>query len=350
MTRTATAKRKRAEREATKADRSHKRTKNEDPKIYLEKKLFVENSTGPDRVREAKLYELLGSEDIEDRVSAAEVIVSSLLDDEGVPEAVLQKHIDWRLFRGLASGRAAARLGYSVVLSEILRQLFGTEALSETKYPGLTFEKVLEILQERTKPIGNITGQEERDCYLGQLFGLECILQANVVRNNAERWSVVLQALIKLAAKKVWLRQQCGWIIAQTISFGSLRQDAVLETINTLKAAKWAKTPEGVAIWIVALDMFPDLEEEGIRNPLDPKNATELPAILKETATKDDAEEAQLENVKMKQAVWTHQLHFVWSSIIGHFIASGERNAKAFAAFWKRTVDGKFAPDPRRSH
>lgn len=341
MTRTATAKRKRAEREALKADRSHKRTKSEDPKVYLEKKQFVENSAGADRLREAKLYELLGSEDIEDRVSAAEAIVSSLLGGEGVSEPVLQKHLDWRLFRGLASGRAGARLGYSLVISEILQQLFGDEALGESRYPGLTFEKVLEILQERTKPTGNITGQEERDCYFGQLFGLQCILRANVVRDDADRWSVVLQALIKLADKKVWLRPQCGWVIAQAISFGSLGQEAAHLTIDALKAAKWAKTPEGVAIWVVALDMYPDLADEGIRNPLDPRNASELPAILKESVKDDPEEEEQNENVRLKQAVWTHQLHFVWSSIIGHYIANGESNVKEFAAFWKRTVDGR---------
>ena len=73
----------------------------------------------------------------------------------------------------------------------------------------------------------------------------------------------------------------------------------------------------GAVLAFAVLDMFPDLEDEGIRNPLDPKNAAELPAILKETATKDDAEEAQLENVKMKQAVWTHQLHFVGNEHVG---------------------------------
>ncbi|KAH6691529.1 DNA polymerase phi-domain-containing protein [Plectosphaerella plurivora] len=342
MTRTASAKRKRAEREALKADTSNKRTKKEDPKAYFVKQAFVENSTGADRVREAKLYELLGSEDIEDRVAAAEAIVSSLFDDEGVPEAVLQKHLDWRLFRGLASGRAGARLGYSVVISEILRQLFGDEALSESKYTGLTFDKVLEILQERTKPLGNITGQEERDCYFGQLFGLECIIRANIVRRDAERWMAVLQALIKLATKKVWLRPQCGWVITQALSFGNISKESTLATIKALQAAKWAKTPEGVAIWVVALDQYPDLEEEGIRNPLDPKNAADLPAILKESV-KDDAEgEENNETVKMKQAVWTHQLHFVWSSILGHYIAGEDNNSKQFAAFWKRAVDENF--------
>ncbi|KAM0281015.1 hypothetical protein ACHAQH_003744 [Verticillium albo-atrum] len=337
MTKTASAKRKRAEREALKeSERATKRTKSGDPQDLYDKKLFVEKSAGADRVREARLYELLGSEDSDDRVAAAEAVISSLLDGEGVPEDVLKRHLDWRLFRGLASGRAGARLGYSLVITEILRQLFGAEELSESRYPGLTFDKVLEILHERTKPTGHMTGQEERDFYFGKLFGLDCFVRAGFMDEDVGKWDNILQQLLDLAEKKVWLRSHCGWVIMQAMP--KLNFLVVASVIKKLKAAKWSKTPEGVGIWLAALEAHPDLQEHRVDSPLDPKVLPNLPAILKDSVSGEEAEEESATKTKKKTANWSHQLHFVWPYLLGYYVSKGAVND--FVAFWRRAVDG----------
>ncbi|GJC99287.1 DNA polymerase phi [Colletotrichum higginsianum IMI 349063] len=386
MTKTASAKRKRAEREALKAADSNKRSKNSHnatsadgsntsdpndasdggnaatkngprlPKMLLEKKLFVENSTGKDRVREAKLYDLLSSENESDRLEAAAAIISSLLDGEGVPEAVLQRHLDWRLFRGLASGRAASRLGYSVVLTEILSQLLGPpKNLSRDKYPGLTFENVLGMLMERTHVGGNMPGQEERDLWFGQLFGLECFVRARILfipEEGPERWNEVLRLLVKLGNKKVWLRPQCGWVVAQALA--QLDRNRVEMVLQQLVELGWAKTPEGVGIWLVAFEQCPDLssgDHAKHHHPLASRNLGELAGILKESG-QDDVEKQQQQQQqqhqrrggfsKNKQANWTPQLHFVWDLIVRHFLRRGPEHVDEFRAFWKRVVDDNF--------
>ncbi|GKT63194.1 DNA polymerase Phi [Colletotrichum tofieldiae] len=385
MTKTASAKRKRAEREALKAAESNKRAKNSHnasadgsntpdsndaadganatngprlPKMLQEKKLFVENSIGKDRVREAKLYDLLSSENELDRLEAAGAIVSSLLDGEGVSEAVLQRHLDWRLFRGLASGRAASRLGYSVVLTEILSQLLGPPRnLSRDKYPGLTFDKVLEMLLERTHVGGNMPGQEERDLWFGQLFGLECFVRARVLftpEEGPERWNEVLRLLVKLGNKKVWLRPQCGWVVAQALA--QLDRSRVEMVLQQLVELGWAKTPEGVGIWLVAFEQCPDLsssDQSKHHHPLSSRNLGELAGILKEGG-QDDVEKQQKQHQqqhqqrrgggfsKNKQANWTPQLHFVWDLIVRHFLRRGPEHVDEFRAFWKRVVDDNF--------
>ena len=77
------------------------------------------------------------------------------------------RHLERRLFRGLASGRKAARLGYSVVITEILVQLFGETTEKKAKYAAVTLDRLLDILSAKTKPEGDLSGQEERDHYLG---------------------------------------------------------------------------------------------------------------------------------------------------------------------------------------
>ncbi|WYZ42575.1 hypothetical protein EsH8_VI_000274 [Colletotrichum jinshuiense] len=384
MTKTASAKRKRAEREALKAGtQTNKRAKsshngasasadgsntpdsNSDvaetnaagsgarlPKVLLEKKLFVENSTGKDRVREAKLYDLLSSENETDRLEAAGAIISSLLDGEGVPEAVLKRHLDWRLFRGLASGRAGSRLGYSIVLTEILSQLLGPPRnLCLEKYPGLEFGQVLEMLMERTHAGGNMPGQEERDLYFGQLFGLECFVRARILFNTedwADRWNEVLRLLVKLGNRKIWLRPQCGWVVAQALA--QLERDRVEMVLQQLVEFGWAKTPEGVGIWLVAFEQCPDLssgDQTTHHHPLSSRNLGELATILKESG-QDDVEkqqqQQQLRNrgYKNRQANWTPQLHFVWDLIVRHFLRRGPEHVDEFKSFWKRVVDDNF--------
>ncbi|KAK2057488.1 DNA polymerase phi [Colletotrichum caudatum] len=384
MTKTASAKRKRAEREALKAAQSNKRAKSSHdasadgsnppdpndaaargangprlPKMLQEKKLFVENSVGKDRLREAKLYDLLSSENETDRLEAASAIISSLLDGEGVTEAVLQRHLDWRLFRGLASGRAASRLGYSVVLTEILSQLLGPPRnLSRDKYPGLTFDKVLGMLMERTHVGGNMPGQEERDLWFGQLFGLECFVRARVLfapDEGPDRWNEVLRLLVKLGNKKVWLRPQCGWVVAQALT--QLDRGRVEMVLQQLVELGWAKTPEGVGMWLVAFEQCPDLSngnQSKHHHPLSSRNLGELAAILKESG-QDDVEKQQRQQQqqqqqqrrgggfsKNKQANWTPQLHFVWDLIVRHFLRRGPEHVDEFRAFWQRVVDDNF--------
>ncbi|KAJ0384707.1 hypothetical protein COL922a_007814 [Colletotrichum nupharicola] len=370
MTKTASAKRKRAEREALKAaEQANKRAKTTDgsstpddatadapranlPKVVLEKKLFVENSTGKDRVREAKLYELLSSENETDRIEAAGAIISSLLDGEGVTEACLERHLDWRLFRGLASGRAASRLGYSLVLTEILSQLLGPPRnLAKERYTGLTFEKVLGMLLERTHVGGNMPGQEERDLWFGQLFGLECFVRARVLfeaEDGPERWNEVLRLLVRLGNKKVWLRPQCGWVVAQALA--QLDRSRIEMVLQQLVELGWAKTPEGVGIWLIALEQCPELKSDDQskpqHHPLSSRNLGDLATILKESSANEEQAEKEKQmsqrGQKNKQANWTPQLHFVWDLITVHFAKLGSEHVEEFRTFWKRVVDDNF--------
>lgn len=301
----------------------------------LEKKPFVEAPIGDERRREAGLYELLGSEDESDRISAADCIISSLFGDQPVPEAVLIRHLDRRLFRGLASGRNASRLGFSLVITEILTQLFGENGLANSTYHGLSFDQVLGFLKDKTQPEGNVPGQEERDHYFGQLFGIECFVRSHILFSDTSKWNTVLDLVLQLGAKKVWLRSQCGWIIVQALD--QMSQELTERTLQAVAEASMAKTPEGVAIWIVAMNKFPDLKVKPWKHPLSPKSFAELATVLKENFN-DGVEPGEKGN---KQASWSAQLPFVWNLLLNHF-SKEEESAEDFDQFWNRVVDDSF--------
>ncbi|KAF4948700.1 hypothetical protein FSARC_13665 [Fusarium sarcochroum] len=323
------------------SDSSAKASQKSKPKPTLEKTPFektpfVETPVGDERKREADVYNLLGSEDSNDRIEAADCIISSLLGEEVVSEAVMQRHLDRRLFRGLASGRNASRLGFSLVLTELLGQLFGEKAIADSKYEELTFDKVLQILTEKTQAVGNIPGQEERDHWFGQLFGIESFVRAGILFRDISRWNTVLDLLLKLGSKKVWLRSQCGWIIVQSVE--QMNKKQAESTLERVAEANLAKTPEGVAIWLVTLSRFPDLKVKPWREPLSKKSFSDLAAVLRESFQdfdKDQNERGQ----KNKQASWTAQLHYVWDIVLAHYTREGEAGAAEFEQFWARVVD-----------
>ena len=318
------------------------------PSKALDKSPFTEHPTVDERKRELELYNKLGNEDVSDRIEAADAIISGLLGEECVPEPVLLRHLEKRLFRGLASGRNASRLGFSLVLTETLGQLFGAKDLASSKYPGLPFDKVLGILLEKTQIGGAGSGQEERDHYFGQLFGIECFVRSGILSDKT-RWLSVLDLLLKLSSKKSWLKSQCGYVIVQAIS--QMDQKLAEDTLEKLSEAGFAKTPEGVGIWIAALDRFPKMKvpKQPWRHPLVATSLAALPAALKDSGREASAEDGG--GKKLKQGNWTAQLHFVWDLILAHFVKLGAESesdaTEQFKQFWNRVVDGKFCDAPK---
>jgi DNA polymerase phi len=302
---------------------------------------FQDHPKGLLSKRETELYDLLSSEDSEERFNAANAIVIGLLGGDGVLERTLQRHLERNLFRGLASGRKAARLGRGVVLTEILRQLFGTENLSQKKYVGLSFDVVLDILVNKTKPNGDLSGQEEKDHFLGLLFGLQSFVRAKILREEDSNWNAILEKLMELAKKKPWIREECGWVVIEALA--QMKQIQVEHALQVIYDAGLANTPEGVGIFITARDLFPDLKIPSkpwgpTGNPLD--RLQSLAKALKESSRNDGSktQEAKL------TGNWNPKLHFVWDIVLGRFAdAQRERGTTTldFENFWKVAVDGQ---------
>ncbi|KAK8095638.1 DNA polymerase phi-domain-containing protein [Apiospora kogelbergensis] len=308
--------------------------------LDLDKSPFsAQVTTNDERKREAHVYDLLGSLDSAERIAAADAVITGLLASE---EPVLERHLEKRLFRGLASSRNASRVGFSLVLTEILGQLFGPNALSKTKFPGLPFSTVLDILLEKTKPNGALPGQEERDLYYGQLFGLQCFIESKVLFGDNDRWSQVMGLLLELANKKVWLRSQCVWLILETLP--QMGEAKAIETIQQLIKIGLGKTAEGVGLWLRATTCYPEIKmpSKPWSHPLATKSLPELANVLKDNVKQDDgAKDAVV--IKAKSGSWNAQLHFVWDLILAYYIeryqTSKTNDAGDFKLFWSTVID-----------
>lgn len=308
---------------------------------------FLDNPRGADLKKEVELYDLLGSEDGNERLLAADAIISGLLGNgsaeegqKGVEVETLQRHMERRLFRGLASGRKGARLGYSVVVTELLGQLFGEKALADpgARYQEVNFDQCLNWLLEKTKPEGDLSGQEERDHWLGLLFGLQSFVRARICfgAEGDGRWSRVLAELLGLAIHKSWIREECGWVVVEAIA--QMNQAEAELTLEKLCEAGLATSPEGVGIWLTAKHKFPKMKTPrkpwgGNGEPLN--NLQNLAKALKESSSKEDQGAAK------QTGNWNPKIHFAWDLIMAQYLKNGDGEGSEFKHFWKVVVDGK---------
>ncbi|KAJ3566165.1 hypothetical protein NPX13_g7242 [Xylaria arbuscula] len=306
--------------------------------LELDNSPFANELTGETRKREAKIYDLLGSLDNDERLAAADALITGLLAGS---EPALERHLAKRLFRGLASSRNASRLGFSLVITELLRQLLGPSDVASTKFPSLTFDKVLGILVDATTVGGNVPGQEERDYFFGRLFGIQCFVEAKILFAEGTRWPPLLDLLLEMAQKKVWIRSHCGWVIVECLP--QMGQEQAQAALQGFADQGLGKTAEGVGIWLRAQSCYPGIKlpTKPWSDPLSPASLPEVARVLKENVARDNGEDAAIP--KLKQSNWTAQLHFVWDLILATLLESSSTDKKStkdqVKLFWTTVID-----------
>jgi DNA polymerase phi len=110
-----------------------------------------------DTLRLSKLYEHLAAEDEEVRLRAAKQIIVKFSPENGPSAEATEKALQ-RLIRGLCSQRKAARLGFCITLTELLRQLFDQGKVT-IEGLSLDVDSVIKLVEENTKVEGNVAGQ-----------------------------------------------------------------------------------------------------------------------------------------------------------------------------------------------
>ena len=99
-----------------------------------------------------EIYDDLANEDEEIRLKAAYALLSQFAANTTIDQ---HKTILKRLFRGLCSGRKAARLGFSIALTEFLSQVF----LAHIDGQEIEALEIVDLLESQTAVDGSTSGQ-----------------------------------------------------------------------------------------------------------------------------------------------------------------------------------------------
>ena len=199
--------------------------------------------------------------------------------------------------------------------------------------------------------------QEERDHQFGRLFGAESIIKSGILFQPSvgfEAWSNILDILCDLAKKKAWLREECGFILFNSIQILKSKDSKYAQLmVDKMLANGFAKTSQGAALWIEVQTMFPSIElPRGVwhhEDPLSRKESSRLAKILVETPGSNSPQDGP-EPEATSKGTWTTKLPFAWDVVLAELLAvqpnGQQKNAKPpkrtkFAAFWKDSIDSK---------
>lgn len=106
----------------------------------------------------ASIYDGLADESNDVRIKAAKELLLELQPQRISEKDNLVEIALKRLIRGLCSGRKAARFGFFIALTELLRAVYGEDSqYNEDNIPQ--FEKILELIESLTQPESNVAGQ-----------------------------------------------------------------------------------------------------------------------------------------------------------------------------------------------
>jgi len=183
------------------------------------------------------------------------------------------------------------------------------------------------------------------------------VLKSSVLFGSSspvQKWTELLDLIFKLAAKKAWLREECGWVVYSSVLelpskvHDSKFAEVAIEQLNTHQLTR---TLEGVAIWILAKRSFPTMKfPRNVWHHDDPLNSRDrqiLAKVMKEASVTDG--EA---TTASKTGSWSPRLHFAWGVVLEEFYEvdgqpgwnhkSHKSKRLNFVEFWEAVVDSKF--------
>ena len=118
-----------------------------------------------------EIYEDLANVDENVRLKAAETLLTNFVAN-GKSTGDQLNEIVRRLFRGLCSGRKAARLGFSVVLTELLVELYKSNGKAVAGVQSVL--ELIETLKKQSQISSNVSGQVRSSGMSSRCRVVEC--------------------------------------------------------------------------------------------------------------------------------------------------------------------------------
>ena len=273
-----------------------------------------------------------------------------------------------RLVRGLCSSRGAARQGFTLALSEVLRSFSEDESMS----PMEVLDLVENVRKNQGAGGGKASGQEERDFMFAGLFGCIAVHRSGILvaKTTSEEDRLALtvktiQILLSISKKKKWIRQSCYEVILSILNDMDLNagKEGVLSqivdqfTVQNINRSGEGKTVNSAEEKARA-EKLSDLDAEqlqlglGIREWLvkAAKNDSslmkkvgakyQLPKFIysKKSAVRSGRIQA-IVNALQETAKFSPQIHAVWDRVLRAIFAEEAAGRSVIREFWVQAVE-----------
>lgn len=270
-------------------------------------------------------YYKLGSEIPQERIEAATALVKDLIAENEVS--------DWdyalnRLVKGLSTTRQSARFGFSMALTEVVREL-----VIKPDY-DLTIASFISKISLIINLKSSMKGKDERSALFGMLFGLQTLMNSGLLFDSnvstVEDTKLFIDEILNLSVLKSWLRETAIFTGCQYLNQLDLNYDISLYVLQKVNDLGLNFTTEGVAIYLtipqtLRLKVVNDLNHVKSTwkhgDPLSRGNLPTLAAALKDVEVVEAKKDAKNDaNVKQKGS-WSPRVHFVWDLILDQLLS-----------------------------
>ncbi|KAL9986840.1 hypothetical protein ACROYT_G001046 [Oculina patagonica] len=255
-----------------------------------------------------------------------EKVEEDSMEDEENPYCDELEYSVTRLVKGLASSRKGARQGFATVLTEVL-----------SEFGSLSPERVLSLIAKTLEVTGSSKAWEERDCYIGQIFGMMSVLRSQCEEDKISspdtEWLGSLITRIKeLSKKKSYLQELCAKVLVDILALVSsdVFIKCVYPAVEEILESGWTQaTPETLLISLALQRCWGDHLDEKLM-----KGAWKCSFI----AEKQNCKEM---GTVLQDSISSHpRVHCVWDEI---FLTLIDNPASDFELFWNTVIeDGLF--------
>lgn len=288
----------------------------------INKALFANTKTAaPPNMVKRDHFSKLASDNAKERVQAANALMQELIEEDSAQEWDYTYN---RLIKGLTSTRQTAKLGFGMLLTEIVLEM--------RKRGDLNLEKYLDKLIEVTTIKGGMKGKEERALLFGRLFGLNVVIKVGWLKEASEaEWLHFIGVLTDLLDTKPWIREATASSLIDAIKSANekIANTIHLQVLQKVNDLGLNLSTEGLAIYL-AIDRVTrsKLASEIVKpktnwkngDPLHKGNLPVLAKVLKDVEIVDENSED-----RKQKSNWTPNLPFVWNILIDDFVHCNDK-------------------------
>lgn len=253
---------------------------------------------------------------------------------------------DWdyalnRLLKGLVTTRQSARFGFSMALTETIRELVTN---TDPNYAEYSVDLFLDLVMSSTLVKASMKGRDERAVLFGRLFGFQALINSQLlfvdtlVSKDSGIVTKFVRLLVELLSAKSWLRETAVFTLCNFIatfvasSFETaFKSEILLDILQQVNDVDLSLSSEGVAIYLtIPQEMRASLSRmiTGTKptwkngDPLSRGNLPVLAKALKDTdVVSCDENDADLKKNSKQKGSWSPRVPFVWDLIISSFNA-----------------------------
>lgn len=299
----------------------------------------------------------LSSEVPLERIEGATKLLSEL--------AAADKKEEWdyalsRLIKGLATSRQSARYGFSMALTELVRELVTKEDYD------LTIESYLSKVMDASKVASSMKGKEVRSVLFGRLFGFQALVNSTLLLDKEASSNEILvtfvKLLVQLSGEKSWLRESALFTLCQLLTLylaspfcDEKTTQAILQSITD---EGLTFTTEGLAISLtIPSAMRSSVASKIVGNTwkhADPMARGNLPTLAKVLKDVDVIEEETDEDSKKKKnskqkGTWSPRLPFVWELLVKQYSSAQPEEDEEAESTSKKRKKGSSSKSKKKS-